>query len=113
MSLVTMKELLTDAQQGGYAVGSFTVWNTDFIRAALDTAEGLRAPVIVMFGPVEADYNGPNGMGALAGAARDLIERSSIPAALHFDHGMNVETVTVRMRAGSPFFLPPRTDGIR
>ena len=86
MSLVTLKEILQNAQKRKYAVGSFTVWNIDIIRAVVETAEELHAPAIVMFGPVEMDDNGKYGLKTLSDIALAYIHRAKVPIALHFDH---------------------------
>ena len=47
MSLVTSKELLLQAQKGGYAIGAFNVENMEMVQAAVAAAEELRSPVIL------------------------------------------------------------------
>jgi fructose/tagatose bisphosphate aldolase len=44
---VTSKEMLTEAQKGGYAVGAFNAENMEMIRAIIAAAEELKAPVMI------------------------------------------------------------------
>ena len=100
MPLVTMNELLLPARKGRYAVGAFTIWNTDFIRAVLDAAEELKSPVIVMFGMVEAIHNDPHGLANLAATCREMLGRSPVPVALHLDHAMTIDPVKEALANG-------------
>ena len=47
MSLSNMRDLLRDAEAGGYAVGAFSVANMECIRGVLAAAEECRAPIIM------------------------------------------------------------------
>ena len=49
--LVTSKELLLKAQEGGYAVGAFNVENMEMVQAVLAAAEELNSPVIMQTTP--------------------------------------------------------------
>ena len=45
--LVNMRDLLRNAQNGNYAVGSFSVANMEMVLGVLKAAKELRAPVIL------------------------------------------------------------------
>ena len=47
MGLVSAKEMLTKAVEGGYAVGHFNINNLEWTKAILTTALELNSPVIV------------------------------------------------------------------
>ena len=47
MALVNMKELLRQAEAGGFAVGSFSVANMECVRGVLQAAEENHAPIIM------------------------------------------------------------------
>ena len=79
-----MTQLLREATNGRYVVGAFEVWNLESVQALVETAERLRAPVIFQVGPLEVQHAG---FGPLAELARSAIERASVPAILHLDHG--------------------------
>ncbi|MEF9840273.1 MAG: class II fructose-bisphosphate aldolase, partial [Lachnospiraceae bacterium] len=48
MSLVTSRNMLLQAQAGGYAVGAFNVENMEMIMAVISAAEEMNAPVIML-----------------------------------------------------------------
>jgi ketose-bisphosphate aldolase len=50
--LVPFKELLAEAQAGGYAVGYFEAWDVYSLEAVLEAAEAENAPIILGFGGV-------------------------------------------------------------
>ena len=47
MPLVTTKQLLTDAQKNGYAVGAFNVENMEMVQAVVAAAEKASVPVVM------------------------------------------------------------------
>ena len=47
MPLVTSKEMLLKAQKGGYAVGAFNAENMEMVKAIIQAAEELKAPVMI------------------------------------------------------------------
>jgi len=100
MSLVTMKELLIDAQKRKYAVGAFTVWNMEYTQGVLEAAEELKSPVIIMFGPVETRYAGKNGLEILSGVILSVIKYSKIPVVLHLDHSIEIELIRRAINSG-------------
>ena len=82
---VNMKEMLTRAREGRYGIGFFNAVNVEMARAIIETAEELRAPVIVGTAeillpamPLErvAEYLVP------------MAEKASVPVAVHYDHGL-------------------------
>jgi ketose-bisphosphate aldolase len=97
MALVPMLELLERARTGGYAVPAFCVWNLETMKTVLGAARELRAPVILMCGPGEFSLLSP---AELSAAARVLMDRLSVPAALHLDHGNAMEQVRECIEAG-------------
>ncbi len=92
-----MGDLLRKALDGGYAVPSFCVWNAETMSAVLRAASRLEAPVILMNGPGEFPLLPPAHM---AGIARMLMEKASLPVALHLDHGNSPEQVQSCLDAG-------------
>ena len=51
MALVTSKQMLEDAQKGGYAVGAFNVENMEMVKAVIAAAEEMNAPVMLQTTP--------------------------------------------------------------
>lgn len=97
MPLVTTKEMLLDAQKGGYAVGAFNVENMEMVQAVLAAAEELQAPVIMQTTPSTVKYAGLDYYYANVKAAA---ERASVPVAVHLDHGSSFELAMQALRTG-------------
>ena len=84
MSIVTGRELLTDARARHYAVAAFNTNNLEYMQAILEAAAELSSPVIVSAAKSEIDYmNGPT----FVAMVRTLSARFAIPVAIHLDHG--------------------------
>ncbi len=47
MPLVSMKEMLIDAKENGYAVGQYNINNLEFTQAILEASQEENAPVIL------------------------------------------------------------------
>ena len=97
MPLCTMKEILSDAQNGAYGVGFFNTINQEMVRACLSAAEELRAPVIIGTAESLLPYSSFDWIGPLMiRAAR----ASSVPVAVHLDHAYRFEVLMRALRAG-------------
>ncbi len=46
-ALVSMKEMLIDAKENGYAVGQYNINNLEFTQAILEASQEENAPVIL------------------------------------------------------------------
>ncbi|MFV0361811.1 MAG: ketose-bisphosphate aldolase [Suipraeoptans sp.] len=96
MELVTMKELLTDAQAGHYAVPAFNVCNLETAQGVMEQAEEMKAPVIFQAHWLEAYYSSPK---TLVNMIEELGRGKKVRAAIHLDHGATYED-TVRCVQG-------------
>ena len=94
---VNMKEMLARAREGRYGIGFFNAVNVEMARAIIETAEQLRAPVIVGTAeillpamPLErvAEYLVP------------MAEKASVPVAVHYDHGLTFEKCMEALKLG-------------
>lgn len=97
MPLVTTKQLLLDAQKGGYAVGAFNVENMEMVQAVIAAAEELKSPAIMQTTPSTVKYAGLDYYFANAKVAA---ERASVPVAIHLDHGSSFELAMQALRTG-------------
>lgn len=97
MPLVPVKELLKRAEEGKYAVGAFNVNNMELVQAILAAAEAEKAPVIMQASQGAIKYAGIEYIYALASLAAS---RSTVPAALHLDHGTSFEQCMKCIRVG-------------
>ncbi|HDQ73524.1 MAG TPA: class II fructose-1,6-bisphosphate aldolase [Chloroflexi bacterium] len=95
--LVSSKELLLDAQKGGYAVGAFNTNNLEITHAIFQAAEALDAPILVQLSSGALKYAG---IEFLPQIIRTHARLSTIPAAMHLDHGPDFETVMRCLRYG-------------
>lgn len=95
--LVNMRELLKDAQKGGYAVGSFSVANMEMVLGVLKAAKELSAPVILQIAEVRLKQSPLELIGPLMVAAAKCAET---PVAVHFDHGKTEKMIKTALEAG-------------
>lgn len=97
MSLVTVKELLQKAEKGKYAVGAFNCNNMEIVKAIVKAAEAENAPVIIQASQGAIKYAGLDYIVALVKVAA---AKTSVPVALHLDHGTSFEQVVQCIRSG-------------
>ena len=97
MSFVTTKQMLLDAQKGGYAVGAFNVENMEMVMAVLAAAEECQSPVIMQTTPSTDKYAG---LDYYLANVRAAAERADVPVALHLDHGSSFELAMQALRTG-------------
>lgn len=95
--LVNMKELLSDAEKGNYAVGSFSVANMEMVLGVIKAAEELNAPIILQIAEVRLKQSPLEVIGPLMVAAA---KASKVPVAVHFDHGKTMEKITEALEIG-------------
>ena len=95
--LVNMKEMLEKAKREQYGVSFFNAVNMEMARAIIETAEELRAPVIVGTAQVLLPAM------ELKDVAKYLIpmaKEASVPVAVHYDHGLTFERCMEALRLG-------------
>lgn len=97
MPYVTTKEMLQDAGKKGYAVCAFNAENMEMILAILDTAQEMRAPVIIQTTPSTLKYASPLQFAANVKAA---VRERDVTCALHLDHGDSYALAAKAVRAG-------------
>ena len=90
MPLVSMNELLLGAQQGDWAVPSFSVSNMEMVLGILQAAEETGSPIILQIAEVRLKHSPLNLIGPLMVSAA---ENAGIPVAVHFDHGTTMEAI--------------------
>lgn len=88
MPLVTSREMLKNAQAGGYAVGAFNVENMEMVKAVIQAAEELRAPVMLQTTPSTVGYGTVETYAAIVAAEA---KKAGVPVCLHLDHGSSYE----------------------
>ena len=79
MPLVTSKEMLSKAQKGGYAVGAFNAENMEMVKAIIQAAEELKAPVMIQTTPSTVKYGTVDTYAAIVAAEA---KKASVPVCL-------------------------------
>lgn len=90
MALVSSREMLWAARKGGYAVGSFNIFNLESAKAIVAAAEAERAPVMLQ---VWSGFDAFIGLDVLGAIATAVAKRASVPVAVHLDHGATLAQV--------------------
>ncbi len=97
MPLVKMSSLLADAKQKGYAVGSFSVANMEMVLGVIRAVEETKSPAIIQIAEVRLNHSPLELIGPLMVAAA---KNSSVPVAVHFDHGKTKEKIKQALEIG-------------
>lgn len=95
--LVTLEEILKDAEEKKYAVGLFNMLNLEMARGIAEAAEEEKSPVILGVAEVHLplipfEY--------AAKIMRHIAQKLSVPVCLHFDHGMEYGKIMDAIRNG-------------
>ncbi len=93
--LVTMKEILDRASEGNYGVAAPNVDNELLVRAAIEAAEEMNAPLIL-----DVAFMASPDVYAFGHLCRSLAEQSRIPVAINLDHGASIQQVAKCIQAG-------------
>lgn len=89
--------MLTDAREGGYAVGAFNVENMEMVKAVIAAAEEVKAPVMLQTTPSTVKYGTLETYFAMVSAEA---KKASVPVCLHLDHGSSFELAVQAIKAG-------------
>ncbi|MCD7722430.1 MAG: class II aldolase [Clostridiales bacterium] len=95
--LVNMRDLLSAAKSGGWAVGSFSVANMEMVLGVLKAARELSAPAIIQIAEVRLKQSPLEIIGPLMVAAA---KAAKTPVAVHFDHGKTEEKIDEALELG-------------
>jgi fructose-bisphosphate aldolase class II len=106
MPLVKMKELLKNTNCT-YAVGAFNVSDMEMVMGAIQAGEELQAPIILQIAESRLAYSPLELLGPLMLAAA---KGSSVPVAVHLDHGTTLDTIQLALYLG---FTSVMFDGSR
>ncbi len=88
MPLTHTKDLFAKALKGKYALGAFNVNNMELLQAIVEACEEEKAPVMLQISKGARQYANPVYLKKLIEAAVSL---STIPIAVHLDHGDTFE----------------------
>lgn len=88
--LQSTKQMLLDAQKGGYAIPAFNIHNLETIETVLDAARDFKSPVILAATPSTVKYAGEDYLIAIIEKANQI---NDIPVTFHLDHHENIEDI--------------------
>jgi len=97
MAMTDTRDLLLKAQDGGYAIAAFNTENMEIMQAVFEAAEETQSPFILQTTPSMLKYATAD---VFYGMARGLSLASSVPVALHLDHGNSFAAAAKCLRAG-------------
>jgi fructose-bisphosphate aldolase class II len=97
--LASVKDILEEAKNNGYAVGAFNVFNMEETQAVVRAALKKHTPVIVQISKKTLEYGGD---GVIFEVVKAVIDRESatIPIGFHLDHGHSFDDVTRAVELG-------------
>jgi fructose-bisphosphate aldolase, class II len=91
MSIVTLREVLADAERRNYAVGSHNVVDFQAIKGIILAAEAEKAPVIIAV--LEELISDRVPLDTLAAMLVCEAKKTKAPIVIHIDHGQTFETI--------------------
>lgn len=95
--LVSLSEILCDANLRHYAVGAFNCLSLENVMGAMEAAEALRSPIILQLAEVQFPESP---MELMAPLYLEAARRASVPVCVHLDHGQSLETCVRAIRLG-------------
>src|SRR3989337_2200729 len=95
--LVSNKALMVPARKNGYAIGAFNVQNMESAQAVAEAAAEEKSPAILQIPPSVIKYAG---LPYISGLVKTAAQLSSVPLAMHLDHGEDFETAAKCIDAG-------------
>jgi len=98
MSLSTFGEMLADAKERKYAIGSFNAWDVYSAKSITLTAEKMRSPVIISLWQPELDFAGERQLYELCVSFAAAV---SVPVAIFIDHAKDVQAVERAIKLGA------------
>src|SRR5690554_1372900 len=97
MNLVPMTDILEKANKECYAVGGFNINNLEFLQGIIEGAEEVNSPLILQTSEGALRYIG---MDYVIGMVEAATKNTTIPVALHLDHGSSFESIMQCIRNG-------------
>lgn len=94
--LMNGKDLLAVANANSFAVPAFNVSDYAMLNGIFEISEEKQAPVIIAIHPDELSHIGVDMLPSIIARAH----RSSVPVAVHLDHGATYEQVLLAIKSG-------------
>ncbi len=103
MPLVSFKEMMEDAERGGYAVGYFESWNFESLQAVWEAAEETRSPVILGFSGIQLPDPRrvlPENLEPYAAMGIALCKLASVPTSFIFNESSCLDWIKKAINKG-------------
>jgi fructose-bisphosphate aldolase class II len=97
MTLATLSDVLQPALKNGYAVGGLVTLGWEDMRAYVEAAESIGAPVILQAGPSCRTHTPLPILGKMF---RHLADSVSVPVVAHLDHGYTYDECSQALDSG-------------
>jgi fructose-bisphosphate aldolase class II len=99
--ITSVKEILLNAKEGGYAVGAFNTTNLETTKAIVEAAQEMKSPVIIQITEKTMEYAGGRAIFNLIKNTAEFYA-PEIPIGIHLDHGKSLEIVQRCVKIGFP-----------
>ena len=97
--LMNMADLLAVANEHNFAVPAFNVSSSMILKGVMHTCEEMQAPVIIAIHPDELEFVEDSFVKAVI----DEANKTTVPVAVHLDHGSKFEQVLRAIQDGFYF----------
>lgn len=98
MDKTILEELIDYSRRNMVGIGMFNIVNMEFAQAIVDAAQETNTPV--MLGMPERFILNYYDVNSMTAACKAMIEKSTVPIAIHLDHGKHFEGVMAALHAG-------------
>lgn len=88
--------ILQVAHENSFAVPAFNISDWAMCRGIVEISEEKNSPLLIAIHPDELRHT----TDAIMPAIRELAHRASVPVAIHFDHGANVDQMVWAVQSG-------------
>lgn len=97
--ITSVKEILTKAKEGGYAVGAFNTVNLETTQAIIRAAKETKSPVIIQVTEKTMEYSGGREIFQIIRNEAEFYA-PEIPVGIHLDHGKSFEIIERAIEIG-------------
>lgn len=97
--LVHIKDIVKEAQKGGYAIGAFNIHNLESVLGVAQAAVKAKSPAIIQVSESAIKYMGLKPITHIVSTVAKNIA-AKVPIALHLDHGKNFESIFECINSG-------------
>lgn len=94
--LMNMKDLLAVANEHNFAVPAFNISDYNMFNGIIEACEEKNAPVIIAIHPDELKHTKTEMVKGII----DRLNKSTVPAVIHLDHGASFEQVITAIQSG-------------